>query len=148
MPLEGEPPMADQQEAQEKLVARWFEEVWNQSRREAIDEMFPEDCVLHDGGVDLHGPAQFKVFYDALRTQLSEVRVTPLETISEGDMVCTRWSCTAKQSSTGKHLEITGMGIVRFKDGRFAEAWQNWDQYGMLQQLDATTPKSFFQAAG
>lgn len=140
--------MADQQEAQKKYVARWFEEVWNQSRREAIDEMFPEDCVLHDGRNEYRGPAEFKRFYDALRAQLSDVRITPLETISEGDMVCMRWSSTAKHSTTSKHLEVTGMSILRFKDGRFVEAWQNWDQHGLLQQLEETANKSFFQAAG
>ena len=140
--------MADQQEAQKEFAARWFEEVWNQSRREAIDEMFPEDCVLHDGNAEYRGPAEFKRFYDALRAQLSDVRVTPLETISEGDMVCMRWSSTAKHLITGKHLEVTGMSILRFKDGRFVEARQNWDQHGLLQQLEDTAPKSFFQAAG
>jgi predicted SnoaL-like aldol condensation-catalyzing enzyme len=140
--------MTGQQEAQKKFVARWFEEVWNQSRREVIDEMFPEDCVLHDGRTEYRGPEEFKRFYDALREQLSDVRVTPLETISEGNMVCMRWSSTAKQSSTGKDLEVTGISILRFKDGRFVEGWQNWDQYGLVQQLEGTALKSFSQAAG
>ena len=140
--------MADQKEAQRTFAARWFEEVWNKSRREAIDEMFPEDAVLHDGPVDYRGPAEFKRFYDALRAQLSDVRVTPLETISEGDMVCMRWSSTAQESTSAKHIEVTGISIFRFENGRLVEAWQNWDQHGMLQQLADTAPKSFFQTAG
>jgi predicted SnoaL-like aldol condensation-catalyzing enzyme len=140
--------MADQQEAQKKFAATWFEEVWNKSRPEAIDEMFPEDGVLHDGRKEYRGPAEFKGFYDDLRAQLSDVRVTTHETISEGDIVCMRWSSTATDRSTGKHLEVTGMSILRFEDGRFVEAWQNWDQHGLLQQLADTAPKSFHQAAG
>jgi predicted SnoaL-like aldol condensation-catalyzing enzyme len=140
--------MADQQEAQKEFAARWFEEVWNKSRREAIDEMFPEDGVLHDGRKEYRGPAEFKRFYDDLRAKLCDVQIIPLETISEGDMVCMRWSSTAKDRSTGKQLEVTGMSILRFKDGRFVEAWQNWDQHGLLQQLEDAAPKTFFQAAG
>jgi predicted SnoaL-like aldol condensation-catalyzing enzyme len=140
--------MADQQEAQKAFAARWFEEVWNQSRREAIDEMFPEEAVLHDGRAEYRGPEEFKRFYDSLREQLSDVRVTPLEAISEGDMVCMRWSSTAKHSITGKQLKVTGISILRFKDGRLVEAWQNWDQLGMLQQLEEPGSKSFSQAAG
>jgi ketosteroid isomerase-like protein len=140
--------MADQQEVQKNFAVRWFEEVWNQSRRGAIDEMFSEDCVLHDGRAEYRGPDEFKRFYDALRAQLTDVRVTPLETISEGEMVCMRWSSTAKHSSTGKPLAVTGMSLLRFKDGRFVEAWQNWDQHGLLEQLEDAAPKSFFQAAG
>ena len=40
-----------------------------------IDEMFPEDAVLHDGRAEYRGPTEFERFYDALRAQLSEVRV-------------------------------------------------------------------------
>jgi len=140
--------MPDQQEAQKKYAARWFEEVWNQSRREAIDEMFPEDAVLHDGTAEYRGPEQFKRFYDSLREQISDVRITVLETISEGDLACSRWSSTAKDRASGKHLAVTGISLLRFKDGRFVEGWQNWDQYSLVQQLEATAPKSFFQAAG
>lgn len=140
--------MTGQQEAQKTFAARWFEEVWNKSRREAIDEMFPEGAILHDGQNEYRGPEQFKLFYDALRAQLSDVRVTPLETISEGDVVCTRWSSTAKHSSTGKELKITGISILRFEGGHLVEGWQNWDQYGMLQQLESKAPEAFSQAAG
>jgi len=140
--------MLDQQKTQKEFAARWFEEVWNQSRREAIDEMFPEDCVLHDGSSEYRGPDEFKRFYDALRSQLSDVRVTPLEAFSEGDMVCMRWSSTATHTSTGKPLQVTGISILRFKDGRLVEAWQNWDQYSLHQQLQEAAPKSFSQAAG
>jgi hypothetical protein len=35
--------MPDQQEAQKNMVVKWFEEVWNQEKREAIDEMFSAD---------------------------------------------------------------------------------------------------------
>jgi hypothetical protein len=110
--------MPDQKELQRIFATRWFEEVWNKSRREAIDELLPENSVLHDGPTDFRGPAEFKRFYDTLRAQLSDVRVTVLETISEGDMVCARWSSTAIHSSTGKHVANTGMSILRFENGR------------------------------
>jgi predicted SnoaL-like aldol condensation-catalyzing enzyme len=139
--------MADQQEAQKNMVVRWFEEVWNQGRREVIDEMFPVDCVLHDGRADYRGPEEFKRFHDGLRAQLSDIRVTPLQAISEGDLVCVRWSSTAKQTTTNKSLEVTGMSFLRFRDGRFFEAWQNWDMYGLVEQLEGKVP-GFFQAAG
>ena len=29
------------------LVRRWFEEVWNKGRAEAIDEMFAKDGIAH-----------------------------------------------------------------------------------------------------
>jgi hypothetical protein len=40
------------------------------------------------------------------------------------------------------------MSFLRFKDGRFFEAWQNWDMHGLVEQLEGQVLGSFFQAAG
>ena len=42
------------------FIRRWFEEVWNKGREEAIDEMFAEEGVANglvdDAGQSLRGP--------------------------------------------------------------------------------------------
>ena len=38
---------------------------------------------------------------------------------------------------TGKSVEISGIAIDRFSDGKIAESWGNWDTMGLLQQLGA-----------
>jgi len=130
---------------QKQLIVRWFEEVWNQGRRDVIDEMMAPDCILHDGDTESRGPAGFKVFYDRLRAAFSDMRITPGQAVSEGEFACLNWSVTMRHTGdglgippTGKHLRTTGMSMVRFKDGRFAEAWQNWDMFGLMQQIQQT----------
>jgi hypothetical protein len=34
-------------DANKALIHRWFEEVWNKGRSDAIDEMFAEDGIAH-----------------------------------------------------------------------------------------------------
>jgi hypothetical protein len=34
-------------EENKALIRRWFEEVWNQGRADAIAEMMSEDCINH-----------------------------------------------------------------------------------------------------
>ena len=47
--------------------------------------------------------------------------------------------------ATNKQLHTSGISIVRFKDGRFAEAWQNWDMLGLIQQItDAAAPAKVY----
>jgi hypothetical protein len=116
---------------------KWFEEVWNKGRREVIDEMFAPECVLHDGRAEYRAPVEFKRFHDGLRSQLSDIRVDAAGSDFPGDLVRVRWSSTAKHTSTGKTLQVTGMSIVRFKDGRFIETWQNWDEHGLVEQLES-----------
>src|ERR1041384_5270698 len=122
--------MPDQNKA---MIRRWFEEVWNQGRREVIDEMFGPEIILHDGDVVSKGPEAFKVFFDRMRASVSDIKVTAEEAISEGDLTCLRWSVTMRHSgdgmggvpASGKQLRTTGMTMVRFANGAFSEAWQN-----------------------
>jgi steroid delta-isomerase-like uncharacterized protein len=131
---------------QKQMMVRWFEEVWNKGRRDAIDEMLLPETVLHDGEVDTRGPGEFKLFFDRIRATLSDIRITPHETISEGDYASLRWSVTARHTGnglgippTGKEVRTTGMTMIRFRDGKFAEAWQNWDMLGLIQQMTGTS---------
>ena len=124
------------------LGTRWFEEVWNKGRRDAIAEMLAPDGVLHEGKTDSIGPESFYEFFDRLNGPFSEFRVEVHDTIAEGDRVCLRWSCTCKHTgdalgipATQKTVHVTGMSIIRIADGRMVEGWQNWDMLGMMEQI-------------
>lgn len=124
-------------EQNRKLIHRWFDEVWNQSRREVIAELFAPDCILHDGSQLIRGPREFEAFYDGLHTQFENIRVTPGASVCEGDLVSLRWHVDCRHRSSGKTASFSGMCICRVKDGRFVEAWQNWDAAGLQAQLSA-----------
>jgi ketosteroid isomerase-like protein len=124
-------------EQNKHLVHRWFEEVWNQSRKEVIAELFAEDCVLHEGNTQIRGPIEFEQFHDNIREQFSDIHVTPSVALAESDLASIRWIISCKHRATGKNLRTTGISIVRVKDGKFVEAWQNWDQAGVATQLSA-----------
>src|SRR6516164_5523150 len=124
------------------LGTRWFEEVWNKGRRDAIAEMLAPDGVLHEGQTDTVGPEGFHDFFDRLNGAFSEFHVEVHDTIAEGDRVCLRWSCTCKHTgdalgipATQKTVHVTGMSIIRIADGRMVEGWQNWDMLGMMEQI-------------
>jgi predicted SnoaL-like aldol condensation-catalyzing enzyme len=125
------------QEQNKHLVIRWFEEVWNQGRRETITELFPDNAILHDGANHFHGPKEFFPFYDSLCSQFSDFRIVPVLTIAEGDHVCLHWAATFLDRKSGQPLNITGTSLCRVENGRFAEAWQNWDAAGLQAQLTA-----------
>ena len=130
------------------LLHRWFEEVWNKGRPEAIDEMFAEDGIangLEDAsGNPLRGPASFKVFHQQFRNAFPDIEVTVEDTLVEGDKVAGRCVVRGKHQGEGlgfaatqQPIEITGMTIVRIKDGKIVEAWNNFDFMKMFQQIGA-----------
>ena len=68
------------------LVQRWFSEVWNEGRADAIDEMLADDAVIHGLGANLQGPAEFKRFHSAYRNAYPDVTIDVDDLVAEGDM--------------------------------------------------------------
>ena len=122
-------------EANKRLTIRWFDEVWNKARREAIYEMFAPAAVLHDGAKELRGPDEFAQDYDAFRARFSDFSVQPLVTLAEGDLAAIHWRAEFTETATGKRLHVTGTSIGRCQNGQILEAWQNWDQATLAAQL-------------
>ena len=129
---------------------RWFEEIWNQGRIEAVDEMLAPACHVHradEQGRGKNGPEEFKAFVAQMRTAFSDIHATVDAAIQEGDQVAARFTFEATHSGDGlgfpptnKRVKITGMcwGVV--KDGCAVEAWNNWDQLELLKQLGVVKP--------
>jgi steroid delta-isomerase-like uncharacterized protein len=135
-------------EENKALVRRWFEEVWNKGRAEAIDEMFAEDGVAHGlsdaTGEPLRGPAGFRPFFNSFREAFPDIEVVVEDVIAEGDKLAARCSVRARHQgdtlgfrATGRPMEITGMVFIRARDGKIVEAWNNFDFMAMFQQLGA-----------
>jgi steroid delta-isomerase-like uncharacterized protein len=128
------------------LIRRWFDEVWNQGRAEAIDELLTEDAIVHglsdDSEKPLRGPAAFREFHTKFLAAFPDIVVTVEDTIEDGDKVAAR--CLVRGKHTGDTLgfagtqapvAITGISITRIKDGKIVEAWNNFDFMTMYQQL-------------
>ena len=137
-------------EEYETFLHRWFEEVWNKRREEAIDEMFAEDGVAHGlktaEGETIRGTEKFKNLYRTFLAAYSDLRITIEDTVTEGDKIAAR--CTLSATHTGEGIgvaasnqpvEITGMAIVRIKDGKIIEAWNEFDFMKMYSQIGALT---------
>lgn len=133
-------------EENKALVRRWFKEVWNEGRSDAIPEMFAADGIAHglsdDPAKPLRGPSEFLRFHQQFRGAFPNIEVVAEDQIAEADLVATR--CTVRGKHTGDHLgfaatnapiDFTGMTITRIKDGKIIEAWNNFDFMKMYRQL-------------
>ena len=131
-------------EENKALARRWFEEVWNQRRHESIAKMFAADGLAHglasDGG-PMRGPEGFAAFHKAFVSAFPDLQLSVEDMISEGDKVAIRFraSGTLKGDGlgvkpTGRSMTVTGISIVRVRNGYIIEAWNNFDVLGMHQQ--------------
>jgi steroid delta-isomerase-like uncharacterized protein len=134
------------------LIRRWFEEVWNNGRMEAIDEMASPDVIGHgqaQHATDI-GLREFKPFVQALRSAFPDMKVTIDYVIEQGDKVVARWTSTMTHrgeflgiAPTGKKATITGTTTQRISGGKIVEVWDNWDQVGLLVQIGAVPAAHF-----
>jgi steroid delta-isomerase-like uncharacterized protein len=135
--------VSDQNKA---LVRRWFEEVWNKGRADAIDEMFDENGIAHglsdDPANPIKGPANFRPFHTIFREAFPNMMIVVEDMIAEGDKVAARCSVRAQhegafmgRAATQFPVNFTGMVIVRIYNGKIVEAWNNFDFQTLHKQV-------------
>ena len=133
-------------EANKGLMRRWFEEVWNQGRVEAIHEMMSENCINHglseDPGQPLRGASGFLPFHTQFREAFPNIEVVVEDVIAEGDKVVARCSVRGKHEgdslgmkATHAMVDFDGIAIARVKAGMFVESWNSFDFARMYKQL-------------
>ena len=98
-------------EENKQLVRRWFEEVWNNGRVEAIDEMFDENGIAHGLSDDpenpIRGPQGFRPFHTVFREAFPNMMIVVEDAVAEGDKVAARCSVRAKHEGEFMGREAT-----------------------------------------
>ena len=132
-------------EQNKKIVRRAFEESWK-GNLAVVDELVASDYIGHDPANPdpLRGPPGVKEFISTYREAFPDGLITLEEQLAEGDLVATRWSGRATHEGelmgiepTGKQVTVSGVTISRLEGGKIVEEFQNWDTFGMMQQLGA-----------
>jgi steroid delta-isomerase-like uncharacterized protein len=124
-----------------ELVRRFYREAINERDVDAVDRLLSEDFT-HDGelrGRDGQRQA-VRYFLDAFPDLRNEIELL----LAEDDLVAAhqRWSGTHRGeflgvAATGTAVEFTSTAVLRIRDGLIAEAWDEVDMLGVLQQLGA-----------
>lgn len=133
--------------AEAEFIHRWFEEVWNNKREDVIDEMLAADGVGYGLGPEpVMGPENFKAFHRNFVSAYPDIRVSVEDTIVEGDKIAARCRVTGTHCGDGigvtpcnNAVDFTGMLIVRVKDGKIIEAWNEFNFMEMYKQVGALT---------
>lgn len=128
------------------LSRQWFEEVWNKRRLSAVPEMAHADAVAY--GLAPDGKAvnlsSFQPFHKRFIDTFPDFHITVDDVIQEGDKTAVRLTATGTHTGnamgvppTGKPIRMTGIIMIRWKDGKIIEGWNEFDAWGMMQQLSA-----------
>jgi steroid delta-isomerase-like uncharacterized protein len=123
-------------DAKSTISYRWFQEVWNEGREDMIDDLMSQESIVH--GIaegQSKGTEAFKSFYRNFKNQFRDIKVDIQEALSQDNLECALTHVTATHKETGKKVSFSGLCMVRYEEGKIAEAWNHYDFLSMHQQL-------------
>ena len=127
-------------EENKALALRSWESVDNP---DTLDEVYAPDVVWHNPEGYIRGLEEAKQFVAMFDTAFPDMSTTVEDVIAEGDKVVTRVTIRGTHQGeveeygppTGKQVELEGITIHRFEDGKIVEEWNSYDNLSILQQL-------------
>ena len=127
-------------EENKALALRSWESVDNP---DTLDEVYAPDVVWHQPEGDIQGLEEAEQFVAMITIAFPDMSTTVEDVIAEGDKVVTRVTIRGTHQGeveeygppTGKQVELEGITIHRFEDGKIVEEWEAYDNLSMLQQL-------------
>jgi steroid delta-isomerase-like uncharacterized protein len=125
-----------------QIVAQSFYTIYNENKPELLDGILAKGYVGHVNGHDIVGAESAKGFITGFLATFPDSVYTVEEWLESGDKVVARWTCTATQKGaffgiepTDKAVTMIGITIFQIVDGKIAQLWNNWDVFGLMNQL-------------
>ena len=143
------PPPPTPEEISRNLIARCYDELWNQQKLDVVAEIRSADVIYHDPAAgDIIGTEAGKLHVAQSLSAFPDIHVTVDDIIAEGDMAAVRYTFTGTHKgeafgvpATGASIAVTGINIIKVANGKIVEEWAMWDVLGMLEQIGAV-PKT------
>ncbi|MBL0937644.1 MAG: ester cyclase [Gemmatimonadaceae bacterium] len=121
--------------------------VWNRGDVEAVDRFLADEYTIHsDPGDPWDGAtlsrAAFKERLTISRAPFPDLRFDLIDVIADNDRVAISWTMHGTQTgalgpmpATGRRINVQGMTVYYFRDGRITGHRQVVDRVSVAQQL-------------
>jgi len=126
-------------------MKKFYSEVVNKGNLALIDEFCSKDFVEHEGlPTEKKGVEGVKDFFKMYKTAFPDLKFEVGQMIAKDDKVVSYISITGTNKgefmgkpATGKRINLEGIDIVRFENGKAVEHWGVTDTMTMMKQLGA-----------
>lgn len=134
--------------ANEDAARRFVDEVFNKGNMDFIDSAVTQDFVEQTPSPGQEqGIPGLRKWITEFRTAFPDLNMTVDHVVSEGDMVAmhvrmvgTNTGAMMGMPATNKKLDVRGVDLLRFVDGKASEHWGYYEEMKMMQQLGWAPP--------
>lgn len=126
------------------IIRHWLEEGWSKGNVAVADDLIDPNFIVHGAGgqATLSGPDGVKQLVLTWRNGFPDGQMIIEDMFAEGDKVAIRMTWRGTHTGefysiapTGKHVNVTSIGIDRIANGKIVEGWGEVDLLGLYQQL-------------
>jgi steroid delta-isomerase-like uncharacterized protein len=127
-----------------KMALEKVYEAFNSGNTDSLGNYVAENCVEHTPmpGTNPQGLQGLKDMIAMQRAAYPDLKCTIISIIGEGEMVSihfnmkgTNTGAMGNMPATGKAIDINGVDLVRFENGKGVEHWGYMEEGKMMQQL-------------
>jgi predicted ester cyclase len=130
--------MASSEERHKAKARRALEEICTGGDLDSAAECYRDDFLDHVNALEFSGLDGVRQSVALYRQMFPELEIAIDDQIAEGDRVATRWTMKGV-TAEAREVELPGMTISRFVDGRIAEDWTIYDAANLAEQLGLST---------
>jgi predicted ester cyclase len=126
--------MASTEENHKRTARQALEEICTGGDLDRAAECYREDFLDHVNELEFSGLDGVRQSVGLYRQMFPELEIAINDQIAEGDRVATRWTMKGV-TAEAREVELPGITISRFVDGRIGEDWTIYDAASLAQQL-------------
>ena len=127
----------------ERLVRRFYEDLWNRWDDEAVDELLDEHFAFRGSlGTETRGRDDWRGYRDAIRAGSSDFHNEVETLVTEGARAAARLRYTGTHTGplagltpTGRSFSYSGAAFFTAESGRLTSAWVLGDLTALREQL-------------
>lgn len=121
-----------------QLYKATWDKIFNQRDIEQVnDKNFATDVILlnQKEGIRAQGIEGFKKAFNAYLIGFSDIKFTFIDVWGHGDKLVKHWNFQGKHNKTGNMMNLSGVTLVKMKDGKIIEEQDFDDNLWYNQQL-------------
>jgi steroid delta-isomerase-like uncharacterized protein len=122
-----------------------FEEIFSQGKQELIEQYFERSYRGHDTLIGEADRDRFRQSVQMYRAAFPDLNIKVDDLVAASEKVLVRWTARGThrgqflgKSPTNKKVEVDGISVLTFRNGKIVEDYTQWDVLSLLQELGIT----------